>query len=102
MLQNRIVTMYAARWMSLAADSALLAWEGASVIGLRLMRLSMLDARAATEAWLMVEEKLESAALLQWRAMTGDLGRSPHAVASASVRHYRGKVAANRRRLSRR
>jgi len=94
--------MFAARWMSLAADSALLAWDAASVISLRLMRLSMLDARAAAETWLMVEEKLESAALLQWRAMTGDLGSSPHAVASASLRHYRGKVAANRRRLRRR
>lgn len=94
--------MVAQRWMTLAADSTLLAWDAAAVIGLRMMRLSLFDARAAAEAWLMVEEKLESAALLQWRVMTGDLGRSPDAMARASLRHYRGKVAANRKRLSKR
>jgi len=94
--------MNAARWLSLTTESTLLAWDSAAVIGLRMLSLSMFDAKASAEAWLMIEEKLESAALLQWRAMTGDLGRSPQAMASASLRHYRGKVSANRRRLSKR
>ncbi|HET9628003.1 MAG TPA: hypothetical protein VFP14_00795 [Novosphingobium sp.] len=92
--------MFAARWMALAADGSELAFDAAAVIGLRLLRLSMLDARAADEARLMVEEKLESAALLQWQALTGQLGHSPHAMAHASMRHYRGKIASNRKRLS--
>jgi hypothetical protein len=88
------------RWMSLATDGALLAYDAAAVVGLRLMRLAALDARAASEAWLMVEEKWESAAQLQWRAMTGELGTKPLEVASASLTHLSRKVAANRRRLS--
>ncbi|WP_379510304.1 hypothetical protein [Novosphingobium bradum] len=93
--------MCGSRWISLAAESALLACDGAAVIGLRLARLARLDGAALAEARLMVEEKVESAADLHWRALTGALGTSPHAVASASLAFYRGKVAANRRRLSR-
>jgi len=89
------------RWLSLAADGTRLACDAAAVVSLRLLRLSLLDARAMGEAWLMVEEKVEAAALLQWRAMTGQLGAAPYQVARASFDHVHGKVAANRRRLSR-
>lgn len=94
--------MFGQRWMTLAADSVALACDAAAVVGLRLVRLSRLDARAASEAWLMVEEKWESAALLQWGALSGQLGSRPHDVASASFDHVRRKVAANRRRLAKR
>jgi hypothetical protein len=89
------------RWFALAAESALLACDSAAVIALRLVRLSRLDGGAAAEAWLMVEEKLEGAAQLHQRALTGQLGADPHAMAQASLTFLRGKVAANRRRLSR-
>jgi len=90
------------RWMTFAADTMALTVDAAAVVGLRLVRLSMLDASAAAEAWLMVEEKWESAALLQWGALSGQLGSRPHDVASASFDHVRRKVAANRRRLAQR
>lgn len=89
------------RWFALAAEGALLACDSAAVIALRLARLSRLDAMAAAEAWLMVEEKLAGAAVLHHRAVSGQLGADPHAVAQASLDFFRGKVAANRRRLSR-
>ena len=93
--------MFGPRWFSLATDSALLACDAAAVIGLRMMHFSLLDSRAMAEAWLMVEEKLEAAVLLQFQAWTGQLGQEPHQVAAASLKHVRRKVAANRRRLSR-
>ena len=88
------------RWLSLAAETTLLACDAAAVVTLRLIKLSTLDARAMAEAWLMVEEKVESAAFLHARALTGQLGRAPHEVATASLAHVRRKVAANRSRLS--
>lgn len=93
--------MHGMRWLSFAAESTLLACDAAAVITLRLMKLSLLDARALAEAWLMIEEKLEAATILQARALTGQLGSGPHEVASASLAHVRRKVAANRTRLSR-
>lgn len=48
----------------------------------------------------MVSEKMEAVAALQWKLMTGTLGTSSPAVASASVAHYRKAVNKNRRRLS--
>ena len=93
--------MVGSRWIALAAQSALLACDSAAVIALRLARLARFDREAAAEARLMVEEKLESAALLHHRALTGQLGADPHSVASASLAYYRSKVAANRRRLTR-
>ncbi len=91
--------MCGSRWIDLAAQGALLAVDGAAVVGLRLARLARCDAAAMAEASLMVTEKVEGAADLHWRALTGALGTSPHDVASASLAYYRGKVSANRRRL---
>jgi hypothetical protein len=50
----------------------------------------------------MVTEKIEAGIGLQTMAMTGGLGFSAPHVASKAISHYRGKVRANRRRLSRR
>lgn len=74
--------------------------EASSVIGMRLPRLMAGNAAAMTEAQRMVSEKVEAAALLQWKLMTGGLGQSGPAVMRASVAHYRKAVRKNRRRLS--
>lgn len=78
-----------------------MALDAATVMGMRAVRLSALDAAALAEAQLMVAEKLEAAAALQLKAVTGGLGKSPATAARRTMAHYRGKVAKNRRRLAR-
>jgi hypothetical protein len=86
----------------LAFDSWRLGLEAWTVIGLRIPKLLAGDPAAMVEAQRMVVEKIEAAGVLQWRAMTGGLGSSPHAAMQASVTHYRKAVGKNRRRLGRR
>lgn len=90
------------RWPNLALDTWLLAADSAAVIWLRLGKLALFDAAAFAEAQLMVEEKVEAALLLNWQALTGQLGISHHGMTRKSLAHYRRAVAANRKRLSRR
>ncbi len=87
-------------WTRLGIDAWSLGLEAAAVVGLRTMKLAQGGAAAQTEADLMVREKVESLALLQTRAITGRLGASPAAAARNSIRHYRSKVGANRKRLT--
>jgi hypothetical protein len=49
----------------------------------------------------MVSEKLQAAMELQTRLMTGGLGHTPLLGTQGILKHYRGKVAANSKRLSR-
>lgn len=86
----------------LAIDSWRLGMEAWTVIGLRVPRLLTGDAAAMVEAQRMVVEKIEAAGQLQWRAMTGTLGATPHAAMAASVAHVRKAVRKNRTRLGRR
>jgi hypothetical protein len=78
--------------MSLAEDTALLALEAQTVIGIRLTQLSLGGSAAGAEAQRMVTEKVaafaEAAALLA-------TGGSAHEV----VKGYRKHVQANVRRL---
>ena len=64
------------------------------MIGLRAMKLATGTA-SADETSRMVSEKIEAAMALHLRALTGDVGPA------TTVAHYRRKVRANRRRLSR-
>jgi len=72
---------------------AMLAAESQQVVWLRLVRLSGGGAKARNEAHRMVSEKMAAATHATGRLMLGD---SPNKV----VRHYRSKVKANARRLS--
>ena len=74
--------------------------EASTVIGLRTLKLAAGGEAASAEAERMVSEKLDSALALQTLAMTGGLGFSPAGAASKTLAHYRRKVRANRRRLS--
>lgn len=87
-------------WMEVAASSAALGMEAASVIGLRVAGAAAGDPRAAQEAWRMWSEKIVALSELQMRLFTGRLGSTPSAVAKATLTHYRRKVRTNRRRLS--
>ncbi|MEV5032646.1 hypothetical protein MRBLMC3_001850 [Sphingobium sp. LMC3-1-1.1] len=49
----------------------------------------------------MIVEKIEAVSILQWRAMTGDLGMNSVSAMRNSIAHYRKAVGRNRRRLSR-
>ena len=74
--------------------------EASSVIGLRTLKIAAGGAAGEREARQMVDEKIDAALSLQSLAMTGGLGLTPATVAARTLTHYRRKVRANRRRLS--
>jgi len=88
------------RWNMLAYDSWKLALDASAVIWLRMGRFALCSPDAAQEWCRMVNEKIDSALTLQARTLTGRMGASQFDVTRASVRHYRRKVSANRRRLT--
>lgn len=88
-------------WLSLTLDAWSLGIESATVIGLRTMKLAAGGAAAEAEAVLMVSEKIEAGLTLQHRAMTGGLGLTPPEAVAHTLTHFRRKVRANRRRLTR-
>ena len=90
----------ALEWMNIATGTMTLALESAGVVGLRAAQATRGGPNAANEVWRMYSEKFTALAELQARLLTGTLGTSPAAAARASLKHYRRKVAANRRRLS--
>lgn len=85
--------------MTVAFNYWWLGVEAAEVITLRLPRLMAANPAAAMEAQRMVAEKIEAAALLHWKAMTGALGTTPLSVMQRSTAHYRQAVGKNRKRL---
>ena len=91
----------ALEWMENGAAAAALGVESVGVIGLRLAGAAVGGPRAAQEAWLMCFEKVAAVAELQGKLMMGTLGATPSGAMSTTLRHYRLKVAANRRRLVR-
>lgn len=88
-----------AGWMNLSFDAMRLSAEAQTVIALRMMKLAAGGAAADAEARRMVAEKVGAAAELQTKiivaAMTGAA-----VTPAAAMNHYRRKVSANRRRLS--
>lgn len=81
-------------------DAWLLGVEASSVIALRMMKIGMGGAAADAETRLMVSEKIKAGMALQAKAMTGGLGLTPHSAATRTLSHYRRKVRANHRRLT--
>jgi len=87
-------------WFGLSMDAWAMGLEASTVIGLRTLKLAAGGPDAHAEAQRMVAEKMTAGMELGVRAMTGGLGASPAAAAAQTVSHYRRKVRANRRRLS--
>jgi hypothetical protein len=74
--------------------------ESSNVIGLRMLKFAQGGAAGLAEADLMVREKVEAGMAIGQMAMLGGLGTSPDAAARKTVAHYRRRVRANARRLS--
>lgn len=88
-----------ADWASAGIETWALTLEASAVIGLRMARLAQGGAASEREARLMVTEKIASALQLQADFLGGRMGSTPASGAKRVVRHYRRKVAGNRRRL---
>lgn len=88
-------------WFRAGVDAWSLGAESSVVAALRIARIASGGKGAAAESRLMVSEKVQAALELQARALTGQLGTTPLAGTQQTLDHYRGKVAANRRRLTR-
>ena len=86
-------------WPSLAFDTWMLALDSSLVINRRLAKLALMDGPAFAEAQLMVAEKVEAMAALQFKAVTGGLGTKPETGAKRTIAHYRKAVRKNRKRL---
>lgn len=87
-------------WFDVWLDTWSLGLEASSVIGLRVMKIAAGGAAGQAEAQRMVSEKIDANLALQAQAITGGLGISPLGVAAKTLRHYKKKVRANRKRLA--
>lgn len=88
-------------WFRAGLDAWSLGAESSMVAAMRIARIATGGKAAAAESRLMVSEKVQAALELQARALAGRLGTTPLAGTQQTLAHYRRKVAANRRRLTR-
>lgn len=87
-------------WFGVGWDAWSLGVEAAQVIALRSMTIAWGGQAADTEAHRMVSEKVEAGLALQAMALTGQLGLTADSASRKTLAHYRRKVRANRRRLT--
>jgi hypothetical protein len=87
-------------WLRIGFDAWALAFEASSVIGLRALRIAAGGASAEAETRRMFSEKIEAGMALQVKALSGALGPTAPGAAARTLQHYRRKVRANRRRLT--
>lgn len=87
-------------WLTIGLDAWLLGAEASTVIALRGARLAVGDAAAWQEAERMIAEKSAANLALGMALASGSMGTSAEGIARGAVRHYRRRVRANRRRLS--
>ena len=88
-------------WVRLTLDSLKLAAESQTVIGLRMLKFAGGGTSAAAEAELMVTEKVRAVQEIQAVILNNVMGGSGQLAPGKAVAHYRRKVRANRRRLTR-
>ena len=88
-------------WLKLSMDAFWLGAESSQVVALRMMKLAGGGAGAAAEAQRMVAEKVSAAMAAQTENALGAMSGAPHAGAAKAMAHYRRRVRANRRRLTR-
>lgn len=87
-------------WMQASFDLWSLGLEASSVIAMRTMMMASGGAAAETEVRRMVSEKIASGMALQALAMSGGLGNTLESATTKTLAHYRRKVRANQRRLT--
>jgi hypothetical protein len=88
-------------WFRLGIDMWMLGAEASNVIALRTMKVAAGGAAARDEMDRMVGEKITAGMAVSGQLMLGALGTSMPGIGTKTVAHYRRKVRANRRRLSR-
>lgn len=90
-------------WLRLSLNALRLGTEANTVVALRMMKIAGGGAGAATEAQLMVSEKIQAAIEAQSQLAVGAMtGAAAYVGPSKAVALYRRKVRANRRRLLKR
>ena len=87
-------------WLGIGWDAWRLGMEASTVIGLRTLKIAQGGAAGQAEAERMVSEKVQAGLDLQALALTGGLGMTPASASARTLAHYRRRVNANRRRLS--
>ena len=87
-------------WFGIGLDAWRLGLEASQVVGLRAMKIAAGGTAGEAEAQRMVAEKIEAGLALQTLAMSGGLGLTPASASARTLAHYRRKVQANRRRLT--
>ncbi len=87
-------------WMRAGFAAWSLGIESSTVIMLRTLKIASGGPAAEREVYHMINEKIEAGLDLQTKAMTGALGFTPESAANKTLSHYRRKVRANRRRLT--
>jgi hypothetical protein len=87
-------------WLRTCFDAWTLGVEASYVIGLRSLKIASGGPAAEAEAQRMITEKIEAGWALQTKALSGELGHTPHSAASKTLAHYQRKVRENRRRLT--
>ena len=90
-----------AAWLTIGFDAWALGLEASFVVGARAIKLMAGGPAAQAEAHRMISEKMAAGLALQAKALTGSLGMTAPSAASKTLRHYRARVRANRRRLAR-
>ena len=86
-------------WIGIGFDAWSLGVDALSVIGLRTLKIAMGGPAGDAESRLMVDEKVRAAIDLQTKLFTGKLGSTAADATKQTLRHYSGKVRANRKRL---
>jgi hypothetical protein len=87
-------------WFGIGWDAWRLGMEASTVIGLRALKIAQGGAAGQAEAERMVSEKVQAGMDLQALALSGGLGMTPASASARTLAHYRRRVNANRRRLS--
>jgi hypothetical protein len=88
-------------WLRIGFDAWSLGLEASIVIGLRALKIATGGRAAQAEAQRMISEKIDAGRSLQAKALTGGLGMTAPGAVAKTLKHYRCKVRANRRRLAR-
>lgn len=88
-------------WFELGWQSWMLGVEASSVIASRMMKVAAGGEQAEREIRRMISEKTQAGIELRSKLSALGAQAAPEAAVATTLRHYRVKVAANRRRLSR-
>lgn len=87
-------------WLALTFQTAQLGLDAQRVVALRLMRLSGGGAAGATEARLMVADKMAALSEAQFAAAAAVLTGDSHKLANKVLRVFKKRLRANRNRLA--